>query len=124
MKTRISLVGFHVVTPALLPLVPIAERETPGLVLFRGYTSGNEIPIGDIFHLKKIYLKKQDGLYAMYLYNLSSELVGVRVHATGSIPNQIEIWSRDLIRWVPYLVPEPVQLFIPRAPGAYITNRT
>ncbi len=123
MNARISLVGFHVVTPALLQLVPTAERETPGSVIFRGWNSGRCIHANDIFLWKETYIRKIQGIPALYIKNFLSEVVGMRLSHHRPIPNQVEVWSKESLEWVPFLAPEPLQLFIPRAPGAYIRSR-
>jgi hypothetical protein len=115
-----ALVTQHhrIVTSKLLPVVPYAEKRIPGSIIFRGCKYGISIPLSDIL-MGTCGIINRGLQRTLTIKNVYRNLVSVRINDNAdTTPFQVEVWSADDQKWVPWLEHEPVQMYMLRAPQA------
>ena len=113
-----ALVTVHhrIVTSKLLTLVPYAEKQVPGSVIFRGCCHGIDIPVGD-FVSESCAIVNNGTQRTLVMKNVCRGYVTMRINDdSGIVPFQVEVWSMEEEQWRPWMLREPIQMYVLRTP--------
>ncbi len=123
MKSFALVTQHHrIVSSQLLPLVPFAELQVPGSVIFRGCRSGIDVPLYDVFSTSRTGIINRLGQRTLTLKNEYRVSVTLRINDDdlGGVPFQVEVWSIEVQRWVPFVLHEPIQMYLLRTPHSQL----